>query len=229
MTDLAALTALCPPPTAVPPAPDWAEVEEALGTGLPRDYKELVAAYGPGRFCGFVTLYRPHAPNRWTDLTGPVPTRLRGGIEEVRQAARTPRPLPCSPEDLLAVGVTDNGDHLFWVTRPAGAPDEWTIAVSESLGAPWFVHDGTLTAFLVGVLGGSVDVPLFPRDLLEHGPAFVPSTSRSRAQVVVSEAPVSTRAVRDWANANGYDLPERGRVPIEVVEAWKRGNRSTTR
>ncbi|MGA5220631.1 hypothetical protein ACPCAE_31800 [Streptomyces cinereoruber] len=94
MTDLAALTALCPPPAAVPPAPDWSEVEEALGTGLPRDYKELVAAYGPGRFCGFITLYQPHAPNRWTDLTGPLPTRLRRGIEEVRQAARTPWPLP---------------------------------------------------------------------------------------------------------------------------------------
>ncbi|MEU2510138.1 histone-like nucleoid-structuring protein Lsr2 [Streptomyces sp. NPDC007863] len=32
---------------------------------------------------------------------------------------------------------------------------------------------------------------------------------------------MSTRAIRDWANDNGYDLPERGRIPIEIIEAWQ--------
>ncbi|MFE0699717.1 histone-like nucleoid-structuring protein Lsr2 [Streptomyces sp. NPDC058872] len=32
----------------------------------------------------------------------------------------------------------------------------------------------------------------------------------------------ATRAIRRWANAHGYDLPERGRIPIEIIEAWKR-------
>ncbi|MFI8252041.1 Lsr2 family DNA-binding protein [Streptomyces filamentosus] len=224
MTALTALTGLCPPPAAVRPSPDWLRVESMLGKGLPQDYKELVTAYGPGQFSGFITLYQPHAPSEWTDLTGPMPARLRGQIEEVRRAARRPWRLPHSPEDLLAMGVTDNGDHLFWVTRPAGTPDEWPVAVSEALGAPWFTYDGSLTEFLVSVLSGTTSVPVFPEDLLDHAPVFTPSALASGTSAADALPPVSTRVIRDWANAHGYDLPDRGRVPIEIAEAWRRAN-----
>ncbi|WP_330237478.1 Lsr2 family DNA-binding protein [Streptomyces sp. NBC_00525] len=164
---------------------------------MPQDYKELITAYGPGQFCGFITLYQPHAPSEWADLTGPVPTRLRGQIEEVRQAARHPLQLPHSPEDLFAMGVTGNGDYLFWVTQPADTPDEWTVAV----------NDGPARALVH--LQRHLD--------LDHGAAFTESSPPAAA----ARTSVSTRTIRDWANANGYDLPERGRVPIEVIEAWK--------
>ncbi|MEV4943848.1 Lsr2 family DNA-binding protein [Streptomyces zaomyceticus] len=227
MTALHALTALCPPPAVPPPAPDWSQVEDAWGTSLPQDYKELVTAYGPGRFCGFITLYQPHSPSAWIDLTGPLPARLRGQIEEVRQAARHPWPLPHSPENLFAMGVTDNGDYLFWVTQPAETPDQWTVAVNEALRAPWFSYTGSLTEFLVGVLGGTTRVPMFPRDLLRHGPTFTPSTPRSTSlETTTRMAPVSTRTIREWADANGFDLPERGRIPYDVVEAWRHENPS---
>ncbi|GEB57186.1 Lsr2 family DNA-binding protein [Streptomyces gardneri] len=226
MTALTALTALCPPPAVVPSAPDWLQVEETLGTGLPQDYKELITTYGPGQFCGFITLYQPHAPSEWADLTGPMPARLRGQIEEVRQAARHPWPLPYSPENLFAMGVTGNGDYLFWVTQPASAPDEWTVAVNEALRAPWFTYNGSLTEFLVSVLRGTTSVPFFPKDLLEHAPAFTPSTLQSSTPATAAQTSVSTRTIRDWATANGYDLPERGRIPIDIIEAWKQDNPS---
>ncbi|WP_406134280.1 histone-like nucleoid-structuring protein Lsr2 [Streptomyces zaomyceticus] len=228
MTALNALTALCPPPAGLPSAPDWSQVEGMLGTSLPQDYKELITAYGPGRFCGFITLYQPRSPNIWTNLTGPLPARLRGQIEEVRQASRHSQPLPHSPEHLFAMGVTDNGDHLFWVTQPADAPDQWAIAVNEALRAPWFTYNGSLTEFLVSVLSGTTRVPMFPKDLLHHGPTFTPSTPRSTplATAATWKAPVSTRTIRNWANANGFDLPERGRIPFDVVEAWRRANPS---
>ncbi|TKG58892.1 Lsr2 family DNA-binding protein [Prauserella endophytica] len=31
----------------------------------------------------------------------------------------------------------------------------------------------------------------------------------------------STRAVREWAQQNGYNVPSRGKLPAEVVEAYK--------
>ncbi|MCZ7456212.1 Lsr2 family DNA-binding protein [Streptomyces sp. WMMC940] len=31
-------------------------------------------------------------------------------------------------------------------------------------------------------------------------------------------ASVSTHAIREWARANGYDLPDRGRIPIEIIK-----------
>ncbi|MFG2840781.1 histone-like nucleoid-structuring protein Lsr2 [Streptomyces zaomyceticus] len=39
-------------------------------------------------------------------------------------------------------------------------------------------------------------------------------------------APVSTRTIREWANAHGFELPERGRIPYDVVEAWRHENPS---
>ncbi|MEU2113867.1 histone-like nucleoid-structuring protein Lsr2 [Streptomyces sp. NPDC019507] len=224
MTALTTLTALCPPPTAAPPAPDWSEVENTLGTRLPQDYKQLVTTYGPGQFCDFLTLYQPHAPSEWADLTGPMPARLRTQIEEVRQAARRPWPLPHPPEDLLAMGVTGNGDYLFWVTQPSGAPDHWTIAVNEALRAPWFTYNGTVTEFLVDVLSATVRIPMFPPDLLDGGITFTPAQLHSTAPTTAPRASVSTHAIREWARANGYDLPDRGRIPIEILKAWEQAN-----
>lgn len=37
-------------------------------------------------------------------------------------------------------------------------------------------------------------------------------TTRSKEQ---------TQAIRDWANSNGYEVSNRGRIPIEVVEAFE--------
>ncbi|MFJ3663008.1 hypothetical protein ACIPPM_21375 [Streptomyces sp. NPDC090119] len=169
MTPLTALTALCPPPAAVPPAPDWSQVQDSL--------------------------------------------RLRGQIEEVRQTARHRWPLSHPLEKLSAMGVTGNGDYLFWVTQPADTPDEWTVAVNETLRAPWFTYDGSLTEFLVSVLSGTTSVPMFPADLLDRAPAFTPSTLESSTPAALGRTSVSTRTIRDCANANGYHLPDRGRIP----------------
>ncbi|WP_027507123.1 histone-like nucleoid-structuring protein Lsr2 [Rhodococcus sp. UNC23MFCrub1.1] len=36
--------------------------------------------------------------------------------------------------------------------------------------------------------------------------------------------PEQTRAIREWANANGYTVNSRGRIPAEVVEAYDSAN-----
>jgi hypothetical protein len=40
------------------------------------------------------------------------------------------------------------------------------------------------------------------------------SSSRSRSEV-------DTKAVRQWAGENGYELSSRGRIPVNVVEAYQ--------
>ncbi|KUJ65935.1 hypothetical protein ACZ90_41970 [Streptomyces albus subsp. albus] len=122
------------------------------------------------------------------------------------------------------MGVTGNGDYLFWVTQPAGTPDEWTVAVNEALRAPWYIYDGSLTEFLVATLSGTTHIPMFPKDLLEHGATFTPSALHSNTPVAAPRTSVSTRTIRDWAHAHGYDLPERGRIPIEIIQAWEQEN-----
>ncbi|MFD7026430.1 histone-like nucleoid-structuring protein Lsr2 [Streptomyces sp. NPDC059917] len=222
MTALAALTSLCPPPESVLPVPDWNAIERKLGTGLPQDYKDLVDRYGPGQFCGFISLYQPHGAGQWADLTGPMPARLRERIEEVRGSARTPWPLPHAPQHLFAMGSTANGDYLFWVTQPDGVPDAWAVAVNEALRAPWFTYPGTLTEFLLAVLTGTTQVPIFPTDLLAGGPEFTPATARPAPTTrPPSRDPVDSSTVRAWARANGYDVPDRGRIPVQILDAWE--------
>ncbi|MGW2303282.1 Lsr2 family DNA-binding protein [Streptomyces sp. NPDC001809] len=226
--DLAALTALCPPPAVVPAAPDWSLAERELGVRLPTDYKELVAAYGPGEFCDFLTLYQPGALSGWVDLTGPMPARLRTQLDAVREAGgrRADGP-PCATGELLAMGVTGSGAYLFWVTRPREDPDRWPIVVSDRLGAPWFTYRGSVTGLLVEVLGGTLRVPLFPGDLLSAGPSFTASRLRDRVPVTEPDdrPPVATGCVRAWARANGYEVPDRGRVPLAILEAWETATR----
>jgi hypothetical protein len=54
----------------------------------------------------------------------------------------------------------------------------------------------------------------------EHGRKLSRS-GRPYRQVNVGPAP---RDVRIWARANGYDVPERGRVPREVREAYEKAH-----
>lgn len=74
------------------------------------------------------------------------------------------------------MGVTDNGEYLFWVTEPADAPEKWAIAANEARGPRWYIYDGGLADFLTAVLSGRETVPLFPDSLLTQGVSFTPTT-----------------------------------------------------
>ncbi|WP_411112028.1 histone-like nucleoid-structuring protein Lsr2 [Streptomyces sp. c-19] len=32
----------------------------------------------------------------------------------------------------------------------------------------------------------------------------------------------SSSAIRAWARAHGYEVPDRGRIPAEILDAWQR-------
>ncbi|MFD9407114.1 histone-like nucleoid-structuring protein Lsr2 [Streptomyces sp. NPDC059989] len=212
MSALTALAKLCPPPAFPSLGPDWDTVEADLG----------ITAYGPGQFCGFITLYQPYGSREWADLTGPMPARLRDQIDEVRRAARNPWPLPHDPSHLFSMGVTGNGDYLFWVTRPEDKPEEWKVAVNEALRRPWFTYDGSLTSFLLHVLSGTTQVPIFPGGLLDRGLFFTPASAREPAPESVPPRSASPRLIRAWARDNGYPVEDRGRIPPEITRAWER-------
>ncbi|MBU7596733.1 Lsr2 family protein [Streptomyces sp. P38-E01] len=239
MTSLEHLAGICPPPSpSAVPVVDWRAVEEAVDFELPGYYKELASRYGPGAFGGFIRIHHPAAPTPWVDLTGPVPAIVRAQMER-DQASSAYRP-PHDPQLLFPVGVTDNGNYLFWVTDPEDRPDTWRVAVNEARGPRWYTHDGNLTDFLAGVLSGRLAIDLFPTGLLDGGTPFVPSSSpdsspspdsssppgsgAQEAPRLDPEPPVRTSEVRAWARANGYEVPDRGRVPADVIARWREAN-----
>ncbi|MFI2226382.1 SMI1/KNR4 family protein [Streptomyces fradiae] len=226
MTDLAALVRLCPPPPPGRPTTiRWDAVEADLGKRLPCDYKRLAERYGPGRFSDFLSVFHPHGVTEFVGLTGPVPGRMRAHLRKDYDQG-TP-PVPCDPDHLFAVGSTDNGECIFWITAPDADPDAWRVAVNEARGPRWYTHDGSLTGFLVAVLSGLTRVPQFPADLLDSPAMFEPLTpSAWKTESVVPQGPIDAAAVRAWARANGIDVPARGRIPRAVLGAWLQANRA---
>ncbi|MBT2411749.1 Lsr2 family protein [Streptomyces sp. ISL-12] len=189
--------------------------------GLPEDYKELASVYGPGRFAGYLQIFHPHARSDYVDLTGPMPARIRAQLH--KDYTQGSHPVPYDPQRLFLMGNTDNGEYLFWITEPPEVPDSWRIAINEARGPRWFTFDGTLTAFLVSVLNGETVVPQFPDDLLQGETGFTRTADEVRVPLAAPAAPpVNSDVIREWARANGYEVPFRGRIPAAVRDAWER-------
>ncbi|MEU9108105.1 histone-like nucleoid-structuring protein Lsr2 [Streptomyces xanthophaeus] len=223
MTDLTALTQLCPPQAAPQLPIAWDSVEAELGMRLPEDYRQLAATYGPGLYGDYINIYHPLANTPWASLTGPMPARIRGQLQ--RDFDQGTHPVPYDPQHLFAIGVTANGEYLFWITEPQDTPDTWRIAVNEARGPRWYTHNGALTAFLTAVLSGETAVPQFPRDLLTPPITFTPSTAPAIDYPEPPARPaVSTDSIRAWARANGYQVPQHGRIPADVLNAWEQAN-----
>jgi hypothetical protein len=47
------------------------------------------------------------------------------------------------------------------------------------------------------------------------------SSSSARSSSSSSKGDVNTKAVREWAGKNGYQLSPRGRIPATVIEAYQ--------
>ncbi|MEU9859226.1 histone-like nucleoid-structuring protein Lsr2, partial [Streptomyces sp. NPDC047974] len=157
--------------------------------------------------------------------TGPMPSQLRGQLVKDRDSGTYP--MPHRPEDLFTVGVTDNGSQLFWITTPAAEPDSWTITVNEADGHVWYTHEGDLTSFLLALLSGVEHPTVFPRDILSHGAFFTPAPSADADSPPTSSpsgAITNTSAIREWARTQGYDVPDRGRIPALIIRAWKKSH-----
>ena len=56
-----------------------------------------------------------------------------------------------------------------------------------------------------------------------HGRKVTTASRRGRRSSAVAGGP-SAREIRDWARANGHDVPDRGRVSAEVREAYDKAH-----
>ncbi len=51
------------------------------------------------------------------------------------------------------------------------------------------------------------------------------SSSRASSSSATSKGEADTKAVREWAGKNGYELSARGRIPAKVMEAYRAAHR----
>jgi hypothetical protein len=192
------LLALAPPPAAPVDAgsPDrWPEIELALGTALPADYKRLINAYGIGDFGNLFFVFSPESGADGMNLLwqagvpgslledeelgrGFPPGSLLEGYQYYRRV-HAPEfcPFPTFPEPggLFPLGGDTNGGSAFWETK--GRPEEWPLIFYESGFLGYERRPMPLVVFLVEWLSGRLPDSFFGvgnSPIVKRDPVFCP-------------------------------------------------------
>ncbi|MEV4561346.1 hypothetical protein AB0K51_30775 [Kitasatospora sp. NPDC049285] len=141
------------------PSVDWQAAEAALGTALPQEYKEVVDAFGPGSFDGYVDLLTPNGK----------------GLDLINWSKTAPAdrfaPLPTfpAPDGLLQWASSEQELELAWQTGAAD-PSAWPVLVRPDVTGEWRQFDCGVAEFLARLL---TDVGLgFPPSYLLNGHFF---------------------------------------------------------
>jgi hypothetical protein len=168
---LADLISIAPPP-ATGARPHWPDVERAVGSVLPSEYKAVVEAYGLGNFGDCLTLFTPDATQPHLNLI-----EWAADPSEMTAAhADTPEyfPYPGFPREngLFGFGAGENWQVFYWLT--GGSPDEWPILVYENRGPDFHRLEMPLTDVVVGLLTGKLKISVFPADFEMSNPRFEP-------------------------------------------------------
>ena len=147
MAALDRLVAVVPPRASAHRATaDDAEIVRAFGTTVPSDYLSLVEAYGPGSFCGLLTLLAPSPQGRG----------LVDIVEETLADIRSLEyPLPGLPaQPYLPCAFFIDGDEVYWQCQ--GPADAWPVWLVSPGGADAELAAASLTEFILKWVDGSL-------------------------------------------------------------------------
>ncbi|KHN89619.1 SMI1/KNR4 family protein [Pectobacterium actinidiae] len=129
----------------------WPSIDE--GITFPNDYVEFISSYGTGRIANFIAIFSPFTQNN--DLNFFEQKKL---IIEDFDYLNNEDPdyfkynLYPEKNGLLPIGVTDNGDYIFWVVSDLKNSDAWGTAIVASRSPDIEYFDENITSLLSGVL-----------------------------------------------------------------------------
>ena len=132
-----------------------------LAMELPDDYLKFIEVYGTGKISNFITIFNCNSQDDDYNLfvqASLILEDLRFLLEDDPTYYKSN--LYPNQDALYPIGVTDNGDYIFWVTQ--GNPNEWTIAIIASR-SPDVEHTKyNLNDFLFNVLLKKTNIDSFP-------------------------------------------------------------------
>jgi hypothetical protein len=132
---------------------DWPALTDALGTGLPSDFRSLAENYPPFTIDDFLVVPLP-APGREHRFAAGIRDALlplQDLWETGDSAGYAPYP---QPGGLLPFATSLSGGHFHWRTT-GGDPDQWPVVVATRDDA-WWEHPGGALTFLAGLIDGSI-------------------------------------------------------------------------
>ena len=143
----------------------WAELEAMGGRPLPADYKEFVAAYGPGVVGAFLRVLHPRSAAfgmlDWMRSMAPIHHAL------VSHAI--PHPVFPAEGGMVQWATTLDADACFLLPGPRGGT--WRIGVWFRQRAQWEEYDDSVPAWLLHQAEGTLIIDDLP--LAEYG-GFLP-------------------------------------------------------
>ena len=168
--------------------PNWSVVEERIGVTLPDDYKRLMAVFPSGVFDGYLELVNPVQ----SDATlGQFLREFEDKLDPVRGwrvLGVVPHPVVPEPGGILPWGEGAEGQSFFWLPSPDPTA-EWSVVYCDETFSVWEAYDGTVSEFLVDLLGGRIR-----SDLLDYEPEDPVEFDETGTDVPPSsEAPLDPR------------------------------------
>lgn len=143
---------------------------------FPQDYIALITQYGSGLIADFITLFNPFSKNEYIEFF-----QQKEWILEDFNSLINDDPddytfvLYPKQNGLLPIGVTDNGDTLFWVVSSENS-ELWTIAIIPFRAAEVEFIAENLTGFLEGVLSKRIRCQSFPAVFPSENIMFISSS-----------------------------------------------------
>ncbi|RAX06738.1 SMI1/KNR4 family protein [Photorhabdus bodei] len=138
----------------------WPLIDEQYS--FPKDYIDFITQYGTGRIADFITIFNPFSED--DDLN--FFRQKEWVIEDFQSLVESDPdyyPFILYPDinGLLPIGVTDNGDYIFWVVSSDNS-DLWNVAIIAARAPEVEYRQENFIDFLEGVLSRNVKCMSFP-------------------------------------------------------------------
>lgn len=139
----------------------WPLIEDNLS--FPSDYVDFINTYGSGRIAEFIVIFNPFSQNEDVNFFEQYKFILED-LNYLNESDSDYYKYQLYPKDngLIPVGVTDNGDYIFWVVNSKRNSDLWGAAIIPSRSPEVEYSDNGLTTFLESLLANRVKYKSFP-------------------------------------------------------------------
>ncbi|WP_082416244.1 SMI1/KNR4 family protein [Pseudomonas sp. NBRC 111127] len=139
----------------------WPEIEQGLP--FPSDYIDFINFYGSGRIADFILIFNPFSNNGHINFFDQFKFVL-GDLKELMESDPDYYKYLIYPASggLIPVGVTDNGDYIFWTVDSIEDSGSWGTAIVASRSPDVECFQSDLTTTLAGILSGGVKPSSFP-------------------------------------------------------------------
>ncbi|GKX52713.1 SMI1/KNR4 family protein [Budvicia aquatica] len=140
---------------------DWPCIDNSVK--FPDDYIEFIHNYGTGRIANFLVIFNPFAGNDEVNFF-----KQKDLILEDLKLLKEEDPdyyryklYPVS-EGILPIGVTDNGDYIFWVMSDIKDSNRWNTAIIASRSPDIEFFNESVTSLIEGLLSKRIKSTSLP-------------------------------------------------------------------